>query len=165
MQIFVKTLTGWTITLEVKSSDTISIVKEKINDEEGIPPYHQRLFFDDKQLEDGCTLGKQLEDALSLADYSISKDSIVKLVVLEPCFGMQIFVKTLTWKTFSLQVRSSDTISVVKEKIQYKKDIDPYYQRLIFAGETLDDDSTLAEYSIFEESILKLVVLSPRLGM
>ncbi|KAK7291490.1 hypothetical protein RIF29_06672 [Crotalaria pallida] len=148
MKIVVKTL----ITVDVDPTDTIDQVKAKIQETELTTPlYHQLLTFQ----------GRQTEESKTLTDYKINHDSTLLRLFIPGGTGMQIFVKSLSGKTITVEVDRSETIGEVKAKIEAKTRVPVKKQCLSWCGKTLRDEFAVSYYNIFKESTLHLSVIFP----
>jgi ubiquitin len=145
MHIFVEKLNGETIKLEVESTDTIGRIKVKIQDKFDYHTSFMHLDFD----------GKELEDNRKLEEYNIQNESLLHLSIIPP--KMHIFIKNLVGKTFTLEVKCTDTIYSVKAKIQEIEGIPIKRQKLIFRGVLLENGQDLATYNIQNEDTLIIV--------
>ena len=148
MPIFVKTLTGKTITLNVKLETSVKSVKVEIQTRRGIPPCKQRLHFGVHELKEDCMLW----------EYNIQKESTLHLRFDDQCVSMPIHVLMPSGKMTTLDVSPSDDVQNIKLEIYYKEDIPPDQQYLLFDGEELENNLTLNDFNIRKGSMLHLLL-------
>ena len=144
LQVFLRTLTGKTIRLQLKGNDLVKNMKPLICGKVGIPPHQQRI----------TCAGKPLQDDKRLIDYNIESECTLDLS-LSLLGGMQILVDA-DFEKITLEVEPSDTIASVKAKIEVKMRIPPEHQRLTFHGKVLEDEKTLSDYNIENDAELSM---------
>lgn len=141
MEVHVKTPDGQTLTFRVEPTDTIEDVKDKVEEEVGMPVPDQRMLFE----------GEELKDAPTLEDYNIQNGDTL---FLDP---MKIHVKHYDGRIITLDVQPDDKIDDIKERVEEKADIPKDQQRLTFNNKPLDDpESTLRDYDIKHDDTLNL---------
>ena len=165
----------------MKKEDTVEAVKQKIHKKGGVASRSTRLTFDWNELEDGCPLSHYgIHQGSTLLLGRLLYDGILRLGRLlydrEPKFGgsestckssitgPQIFLKTLTGKSFPIKVEDGDTVGNLKQKLHDEGEVPPNQQRIICAGKELEDDRPLSDSNILSIGTWHLLFKKPSGG-
>lgn len=148
-RVFVRTLMGKILTVEVPTTAKVRDLKQKVYSLEGILPGQQKIILD----------GTELDDEARLETYHINVHTTLQLVIsaAEEDTSRNIFVTTPLGKVVTLSVTLEETVREVKEKIRRKEGIPLAQQKLLFRGRELEDNKPLADYTIERESHLVMV--------
>ena len=139
-KLYIKINEGKILALDFNPSDTIGNLKEKIKDEEGLDSTQYNLFLDKKLLK---------ENNKTLEEYNISTISLIDLISK----GL-IQINIVNDKNILIDAKLSDKVGIIKEKIKDKENIIQSRCELIFEGKILEDNKSLDDYNINEESII-----------
>ena len=145
LTVYIKTLSGQTISVKVTPQDTVRDVKQKIFEQEGIPVDKQRMIF----------VGEQLNDDDRLLDHRIEHESAVHLV-FRSGLSFQIFVQTRNGRTMVFECQPTTTVEKVKERVYSRERLHIDLQQLTFQGTVLENQSTLQECGIEHNSVIEL---------
>ncbi len=163
MQLFVRTLTGKTISVEIEETDTISKLKQAIQDKEGIPVEHQRIIH----------VGKQLNNSRILKNFGFKTNVGPTLVIDNPNGhgrgaarsnnrgNVTIFIRLLDGRFFDIQInKSSDTYESLKQKVckKYPGSIIPSQVKLIYGATEINDDKIQNPRNIVDSSTLTCII-------
>ncbi|CAI7994897.1 Polyubiquitin-A, partial [Geodia barretti] len=152
MQIFVRTLSGKTLTLMVDSFDTVKTTKLKIEAKDGPPVYRQSLVYN----------GSEMEDEMMLRDYHVVKASTLHLYLsLSPADEIRLRVRQPSGEVVTVMAEERDKIEALKAVLEAKLGIPLEHQQLYFQGQQLENQVSLKECGIQEGSELGLLVVVP----
>lgn len=153
MQLYVKTLTGKCVALQVDPTDTLAMVKRKITEREGIPQDEQRLIFSGKQLDN---------DQRTLNDYNIKPDSAIHLVLrlrggASESGVIQLYAMTMGGHKIPVQMSPASTVQDLKKKLFDLEGIPLEAQRFVYGGKELQDHHRLSEYKVCDNSFIHVI--------